>query len=264
MQLLDLPTELLRLIVQHCYDPWTIRLRNLEAKPDSSWTCKTEGLPVLSLLTVCKVLSRMAAEKECSSFSGIIEIEEQVSAMGTTLIAFSGNVGTRRHEWLRDRVHTLKYSNPTMNPARWRFHPRNPSVQNPNSWVPTYFPKLRHIVLNCRYQSLFAMHNLRNLKDFLSGADGRLEKQIDYRQAFFLSDERFLLENVKRGIAITVIREMGVRELDDRCQAVVVAIDYIADNAGKLVLDWTSLQVKIAQINGWPQNIRPTLASLEI
>lgn len=108
------------------------------------------------------------------------------------------------------------------------------------------------------------MHNVRNLKDFLSGADGRLEKQIDYRQAFFLSDEKFLLENVKRGIAVTVIREMGVRELDDRCQAVVVAIDYVADDAGNLVLDWKSLQVKVAQINGWPQNIRPALAGLEM
>lgn len=282
MQLLDLPTELLGLIVQQYYDPWTIYLSELTVNQDSSWHFCFKGSPAISLFTTCKQLSYLAMEEESRAFRGTVDIEENVSAMGTTLVAFKESVSTGRYSWLQTRLRTLRYSNPTMNPARWRFHPRTPTASNPGSWLDVYFPKLERIILDCRYQSLFAVHNVRNLQAFLTGTDGRLEKQIDYRQAFFLSDERFLLWNIRRGITVTVIREMGVREMDDRCQAVVchqirtnvivhakyciqvVAIDYVRDENYQLVLDWESLKSKTAEIRGWPHNIRPTLASLDI
>lgn len=43
-----------------------------------------------------------------------------------------------------------------------------------------------------------------------------------------------------------------------------VGIDYVADDAGKLVLDWNSLKCMTAVIDGWPRSIREALGTLNV
>lgn len=213
MNLLDLPTEITRLIVQHSYEPWSINLRKLVVDKDSSWRFEASGAPGRSLQLTCHALSDMAKEAEQHSFSGKMYIEEETSAMSLVYEAFIETAQTNANfEWVRQNVTTIRFSNPTHNPAVWRFvH----SLYAPD------LPRLRKIELDCRYYYHFAVHNIGNTEEFMSGKDGKLEKLIDFRQSFFLGCERFLVHSVRRGLAIRVIRDMGVREGIDRCKAMV-------------------------------------------
>lgn len=44
----------------------------------------------------------------------------------------------------------------------------------------------------------------------------------------------------------------------------VVAIDYVANESGHLMLDWNSLESKATIIERWPDKIREALRTLEI
>lgn len=274
MDLLDLPTEITRLIVQHSYEPWNVHLRKLQINKDASWRFEASGVPDWNLQLTCHTLSNMAKEAEKYSFTGKMYIEEETSAMSLVYEAFIETAQTNaKLDWVRRNITALRFSNPTHNPATWRFV---------HSLYAPELPKLRRIELDCRYFYHFATHNVPNAEDFISGKDGKLEKAIDFRQSFFLRCERFMVHSVRRGTAIRVIRDMSVREGTDRCRAVVildvlrcswgfadvieqaVAIDYVADDAGKLVLDWNTLETKAAVINGWPRNIRQALGTLDI
>lgn len=46
--------------------------------------------------------------------------------------------------------------------------------------------------------------------------------------------------------------------------AKVVAIDYVADESGQLVLDWNSLDSNTAIIERWPDKIREALGRLDV
>lgn len=230
MNLLDLPTELVRLIiVQHLYGPWSVHLRPLAVKDKdrdaggNGWRFEATGLPPRNLQLTCRVLGEMAAEAERASFTGRMYITEDTSVMSPTYRAFveaaeahnnttttnGGGVGL---EWLRCNVTALRLSNPEINPAVWRFV---------HALYSPVLPRLRRIELDCRYHYHFAVHNVGSCDDFFSREYGRLERLIDYRQSFFLGCERFLLRAVRSGLAVQVIRNMGVREGNDRCRAVV-------------------------------------------
>lgn len=274
MHILDLPTEITRLIVQSYYEPWSISICKLSVNKDASWRFEAGGLPDLNLQLTCHALQEMAKEAERNSFTGKMFIEEETSAMSLVYEAFIEAAQTNtRLNWVRQHVKSARFRNPTNNPAVWRFvH----SLYTPE------LPKLQRIELDCRYAYHFAVHNVVNAADFISGADGRLEKLLDYRHSFFLVCERFLLHSVRRGLAIRVIRDMGVREGIDRCRAMVrvvapsnwavllmfaakvVAINYVADDGGQLMLDWRSLESNSTVIERWPDKIREALATLEI
>lgn len=214
MDLLDLPSEITRLIVQHSYEPWSIQLRKLVIDKDSSWRFEASGVPDWNLQLTCRVLRDMAKEAEKTSFSGKMYIEEETSAMSLVYEAFIETAQTNaKLEWVQQNITTLRFSNPTHNPVIWRFvH----SLYAPD------LPKLQRIELDCRYFYHFAVHNVANAEEFMSGKDGKLEKILDFRQSFFLRCERFMNHAVRRGLTIRVIRDMGVREGTDRCKAVVI------------------------------------------
>lgn len=213
MDLLDLPTEITRMIVQHSFDPWDIQLRKLEIDKDSSWRFQASGLPDWNLQLTCHFLRDMAKEAERRSFTGKMFIEEETSAISLVYEAFIETAQTNaRLEWVRQNVTTLRFSNPTHNPVIWRFV---------HSLYAPELPRLQRIELDCRYFYHFAVHNVANAEDFMSGKDGRLGKILDFRQSFFLRCERFLNHCLRRGLTVRVIRDMGVREGVDRCRAVV-------------------------------------------
>lgn len=212
MQLLDLPSEILRLIVDQVYDPWTPTLNFREplvSEPSVWW--HIYGTPPAALLTTCSTLSQLAKEAEKTSFSGTFHLEDISQFEDYEIFC-----RTPRFEWLRMNVRVVKVSDSRRNPCRWRLQPL---CWTGSDDLP--FPQLQRIELNCRFPSLFALHNVPSLTEFLSGSDGRLEKQMDYRRTFFFSDERFLLKTLRSGLPVTVVREMGVREKTERCQAVV-------------------------------------------
>lgn len=213
MYLLDLPTEITRLIVQSCYEPWNIHICKLAIDKDARWRFEAGGLPNWELQLTCRTLRDMAREAEKDTFTGKMYIEEELSAMSLVYEAFIEATQTNeRLDWVRRNVNVVRFSNPTNNPAVWRFvH----SLYEPK------LPKLQSIELDCRYASHFAVHNVASAAEFISGADGKLEKLLDYRQSFFLGCERFLVHSVRRGIAVRVIRNLGVREGIDRCKAMV-------------------------------------------
>lgn len=272
MNFLDLPVEILRLIVQHS---WNSQLRQLSTF-DRNWTWRFEasGVADWNLQSTCRLLGDMTKEVREKSFSGKMYIDEVTSAISPIYETFIESTQTNaRFEWIRRNITVLRFSNPNNNPAVWRF---GHSLYGPA------LPKLQRIELDCRYRFHFAVHNVDDAEEFLSGRDGKLEKLIDFRQSFFLGCEKFLNYSVRHGVTVRVIRDMGVREGTDRCKAVVssgivavtlrfadkvkqaVAIDYVADDAGRLVLDWNSLQCVTAVINGWPGNIRGALGTLNI
>lgn len=215
MKLHELPTELLRLIIQQHYEPWSLRLWKISTGKDSDWNLGIGGLPPQDLLLTNKRLSWIAKEERLRSFTGILNVEEPSSDM-TLLCSKLINKLLSNIDWrhgdalLNQNVRVIRFSNPDRNPAVWKFR-----------YNFCWFSNVRRIELNCRFQSLFAVHNVPSAADFLSGSDGRLEKQMDFRLAFFLSCEKFLLECMRNKIDITVVREMGVREWGHRCLAVV-------------------------------------------
>lgn len=208
--LLDLPNEILSLIIDNLYEPWDLQIRVIDVV---SWDLRISGYPPRSYLRICKELSRIARETESQCFSGVLRIREEVAEFGTVCEAFIRHIQDFKFfQWLQDRINVIKFSNPIVPPAVWRF------AQTPYY---SYFPSVKRVELDCRWVAFYANHNVPSSADFFSGADGRLVKLLDYRLAFFLSCEKFLFRTVRRGIAVTVIREMGVRERTDRCQAVV-------------------------------------------
>lgn len=213
MNLLDLPTEITRLIIQHYYEPWSIQFRRMEVDNDGRWRFEMSGVPDWNLQLTCHVLRDMAREAERTSFSGKMYIEEETSAMSLLYETFIETAQTNsRLDWVRQNVTTLRFSNPSYNPVTWRFvH----SLHAPQ------LPKLQRIELDCRYFYHFAVHNVVNAEEFMSGKDGKLGKILDFRQSFFLRCEKFVLHCLRRGLTIRVIRDMGVREGTDRCRAVV-------------------------------------------
>lgn len=222
MHLLDLPTEITRLIVQSYYQPWSINLCKLAVEKDASWRFEAGGLPEWHLQLTCHTLRDMAKEAEKNAFTGKMFIEEETSAMSLVYEAFIEAAQTNtRLDWVRQNVKNIRFSNPTNNPAVWRFV---------HSLYAPELPALQRIELDCRYAYHFAVHNVQNAASFISNADGRLEKLLDYRHSFFLVCERFLLHSVRRGLAVRVIRDMGVREGVDRCRAVVGTIALIPSN----------------------------------
>lgn len=210
MNILDLPTEILSLITHHLFEKWDLYIRTIDVVTSD---LVMSGYPPRSYLKICKILSVLVKEAESQSFSGVLQIREETAEFGSVCEAFIRHIQDSKYfPWFQDRVRVIKFSNPNVPPAVWRFSP-----------VPyySYFPNVRRIELDCRWVAFFANHNVRSAADFFSGADGKLVKLMDYRQAFFLSCERFLFRTVRQGVAVTVVREMGVRELTDRCQAVV-------------------------------------------
>lgn len=221
MYLLDLPTEITRLIVQACYEPWNITISKLIVNKDSSWRFEANGLPKWDLQLTCHILRDMAKEAERNSFTREMFIEEDTSAMSLVYEAFIEAAQTNaRLEWVRQNVNAVRFSNPSYNPAVWRFV---------HSLYAPELPRLQRFELDCRYAHHFAVHNVINAGDFMSGKDGKLEKLIDYRQSFFLGCERFLVHSVRHGLAIRVIRNMGVREGTDRCRAMVCVVAILAN-----------------------------------
>lgn len=212
--LLDLPNEILDSIFDALYEPWDLQIRIIDVV---TWDLRISGYPPRSYLSTCKVLSQMARKAESRSFSGALRIREEVAEFGYVCEAFVKHMQDFKYfQWFQDRINVIKFSNPVVPPAVWRF------AQTPYY---SYFPNVRRIELDCRWVAFYANHNVPSAADFFSGADGRLIKLLDYRLAFFLSCEKFLFRTLRAGVAITVIREMGVREMTDRCQAVVSILD---------------------------------------
>jgi len=224
MNLLDLPPEILRLIVQHCYEPWAIRVHGLH---DAPGRLKIEGVPSGSLLRICRPLHELAKEMEVRSFTGHLHLEEKSPGFRLTSesprigLTYESFVGSRnrglkpgpRLDWVRKNVRTIRFTNPGINPANWKFHRHLHHFKE--------FPNLKTIELDCRWPWHFAVHNVDSAEDFLCRREGRLDREMDYRHSFFLSCERFLHLCVCDGIAVTVIRAMGLREGNKKCQAVV-------------------------------------------
>jgi len=77
MQLLDLPSELLRLIVQDCYDPWTIQLRKSKVAHDIAWRLEIGGVPSDNVLRVNRTLHDLAKKAEIQSFTGTLHVKEE-------------------------------------------------------------------------------------------------------------------------------------------------------------------------------------------
>jgi len=214
MLLLELPWEVLVLIVQQFYEPWTIKIHKLEVPHDMVLRLKIEGVPSDNLLRVCRPLHKLAREAERQSFSGALHVEERSSVMGLTCEAFINSMKPGpRLDWIRQNVKTIRFSNPGSNPATWKFHRRMHHFPD--------FPNLQRVELDCRWPYHFAIHNVDSADDFLGRKEGHLDREMDYRHSFFLSCERFLHHTVSDGIAVTVIRAMGVRQGDEKCQAVV-------------------------------------------
>lgn len=218
MNLLDLPPEILRLIVQHCYEPWAIRVRRLQVTHNIRWRLEIGGAPSGSLLHVCRPLHDLAGEMEIRSFTGCLHVEERSSEIGLTCESFINSMKQSfepgpRLEWVRRNVRTIRFTNPGSNPATWKFHPRFHHFAD--------LPNLKSIELDCRWPYHFVIHNVDSAEDFLCRREGRLDREMDYRHSFFLSCERFLHLCVCDGIAVTVIRAMGLREGNEKCQAVV-------------------------------------------
>jgi len=215
MNILDLPPEILRLILQHCYEPWAIRVRRLH---DASRRLEIEGVPSGSLLRVCRPLHELAKEVEVRSFTGCLHLEERSPEMGLTYELFVDSrkrgfeLGPRL-EWVRRNVRTIRFTNPGINPAKWKFQRQLHHF--------TEFPNLKTIELDCRWPYHFAVHNVDSAEDFLCRREGRLDREMNYQHSFFLSCERFLVLTVCHGIAVTVIRAMGLRQANEKCQAVV-------------------------------------------
>lgn len=214
MHLLDLPSEILQLIVQHCYEPWTIQVRNSQFASDCFGRLEILGVPSNSLLRVCRSLHDLARDAETRTFTGSLHIEEKWSALGLTYVSFTNSMEPGpRFEWMRQNVKTIRLTNPGRNPATWKV------TKTLHQFVD--FPELESVELDCRWPYHFAIHNVDNAEDFLSRKEGRLDRELDYRHSFFLSCERFLHLTVCAGITVTVIRAMGLRQGDDKCQAVV-------------------------------------------
>lgn len=211
MELLDLPVEILQLVVERFYEPWNIHLRKLQVLDEGSWRLESGGMPPLDLLLTCRTLFTIAREAEKMSFGGTMYVDENTATMGLTCSTFMDLLeGTPRHEWLQERLRTISFVNPASNPALWRVRLFWPS-----------YPNLKRIELDCRYQFHFAVHNVTSTSEFLSGTDGVLMKYMDFRKSFFLSCEKFFHIATSKGVSVNVIRAMGVREGKARCQAVV-------------------------------------------
>lgn len=211
MSFLDLPIEIIRLIIQHSWDSQHRKLSTF----DKNWTWRFEesSVPNWNLQLTCRLLGDLAQEIKTKSFRGVMYITEDTSAMSPIYESFIESTQTNvRFEWIRQNITVLRFSNPTNNPAVWRFG---------HFLYGSDLPKLERIELDCRYRFHFAVHNVDDAEEFLSGRDGKLEKLIDFRQSFFLGCEKFLNYNVRRGVAVRVIRDMGVREGIDKCKAVV-------------------------------------------
>lgn len=214
MHLLDLPFEILDSIVQHCYEPWTIQVRKLQVPNDIVWRLEIDGVPSDSLLRVCRPLYDLAKKIATQSFTGGLHIEERSSVIGLTCESFINSVQRGpRLDWIRQNVRTIRFTNPGSNPAKWKFHNRLYHFAD--------FPSLKTVELDCRWPYHFAIHNVDSVENFLWRREGRLDRELDYRYSFFLSCEKFLHLTVCDGIAVTVIRAMGLRQGSGKCQAVV-------------------------------------------
>lgn len=214
MQLLDLPSELLHLIVQHCYEPWTIQVRKSDVAHDIAWRLEIGGVPSDKFLRINRTLHDLAKEAEIQSFTGSLHVEEESPLIGLICESFINcTKSSPRLDWIRQNVKTIRFTNPHNNPAKWKVH------RGLHHFVD--FPNLKSVELDCRWPYHFAIHNVDSAEDFLSRREGRLDREMDYRYSFFLSCERFLNHTVCDGIAVTVIRAMGLRQGNDKCQAVV-------------------------------------------
>lgn len=126
MNLLDLPNEILRSIVQQCYGQWSIHIRRVELE-DGIMILKLEvgGVPSRNLLLTCRDLSANAREIETQSFTGELYVEESSSQMGLTYQSFVNSIkSSKQLQWLRDNIKVIKFTNPSCNPAIWKFPPR--------------------------------------------------------------------------------------------------------------------------------------------
>lgn len=215
MSLLDLPTEILRAVVEAYYEPWSLQVRRLPSDtPSLIVHLEVLGLPDRSLLYTCKELHSIARGIENESFTGELRVEETSSQMGVTLDSLINSIRSpHKVRWIKENVTTIKFSNKGCSPNVWSF----PKQLH---WT-SAFSALKLIELDCRYPYHFATHNVESTADFLANKEDRLTREMDYRHAFFLSCEKFLITTTSAGIPIRVLRSMGVRQGKEPCQAVV-------------------------------------------
>lgn len=252
--LIDLPTEILLVILQHFYREWSVQLGELTACEDGRFELQADGMPGIAVLQTCRAMYRLCQRVEEQTFTGRLWAFEKIATLGLLPQNFvEGLVDTPRHQWIQRNVKVIRFHNGEINPAVWKVYLR---------WDD--FPHLRRVELDCRYTTHFAIHNVSSFHDFIGNENGELEKCMDFRRSFFLSCEKFFVHATKRGVKVTVIRAMGVREGRQYCQAVVVAVDYMQDDQGRLVLDMDHVRTQARPIFKWPQGIKPALAALSI
>lgn len=212
---------------------------------------RVDGISDSNLICVCRALYELCRQCERHKFTGRLWAVEDIPTLGLLPSGFMEILSPPRHQWMQDNLRVIRFTNQTINPAVWKIHIK---------WEE--YPHLQKIELDCRYHTHFAIHNVHSFDDFVHGRTPELEKCMDFRRSFFLSCEKFFKKATKRGLRVTVIRAMGVREAKKLCQAVVVAIDYIRDDGDALVLDMNNIKTQFVPIVGWPHGIKPALASL--
>ena len=214
MSLLDLPTEILRSVIEAYYEPWSLHVRRLPNTGSLIVQLEVLGLPDRSLLYTCKDLYDIAIEMENNNFIGELSVEETTAQMGVTCDSLLNSIRSpHKLRWIKENVKTIKFSNKGFSPNVWSFPKQL-------SWM-SAFSALELVELDCRYPYHFAMHNVESMTDFLANKEDRLTREMDYRHAFFLRCEKFLFKTTSGGIPIRVVRSMGVREGSELCQAVV-------------------------------------------